>query len=305
MTQSKPVERVGSAVCAVGESPLWAPQERALYWVDIEGRRLHRWQAGAGERQWSLPQRPGCIALHEQGGLICALEDRIVRLTPVDDAGGALVADEGLASVEHPQPGMRFNDGRCDRAGRLWVGSMVMDMARASPAGGLYCLAHEMRRVLGDLIVPNGLAFSPEGRTLYLSDSHASVRCIWAFDLSDEGEVGERRLFVDMAQHRGRPDGAAVDADGCYWTCANDGACLLRFTPAGRLDRTIELPVYKPAMCAFGGAQLDELYITSIRPSSIAPDTPAEAAALAGATFVCRPGVQGIAETPFRAAFAH
>jgi sugar lactone lactonase YvrE len=183
---------------------------------------------------------------------------------------------------------------------------MVMNMGLASPAGALYrCSAGSpAQAVQGQLIVPNGLAFSPDGRTLYLSDSHASVRHIWAFELHDDGTLGPRRLFVDMALHRGRPDGAAVDVDGCYWSCANDGGCLLRFTPDGRLDRTLEMPVQKPSMCAFGGAQLDELYITSIRPPIAAPNasnavTTADGAALAGATFVCRPGVQGLAETPF------
>jgi sugar lactone lactonase YvrE len=303
------VERVQTQLCAVGESPLWAPDERAWYWVDIPARRLHRFD-GRQESSWVLPGQPGSIALHDQGGLVCAMEDRIVRLLPENAPSGHGLLDmplspqpQPLATVNHPLPGMRFNDGRCDRAGRFWVGSMVMDMAAAEAAGALYRFAARpgagtlnSKRCLDKLIVPNGLAFSPSGDILYLSDSHPDVRRIWAFDLSPSGEPLTRRMFVDMAQQPGRPDGAAVDGDGCYWTCANDGGCLLRFTPQGRLDRTIELPVSKPAMCAFGGPWMDDLLITTIRPAS----RPAHEEDLAGAVFICRPGVQGLRETPLR-----
>ncbi len=292
------LDTLGSTRCAVGESPLWSAAEQALYWVDIEGRRLHRWQHGSGSQQsWSVPERLACIALHEEGGLLCALESSLC-VWPKPGVG----TPTPLAQVDHPAADMRFNDGRTDRTGRFWVGSMLMNMAQAAPLGELYSMAGSgpPTRHLQGLIVPNGLAFSPDGRTLYLSDSHTSARCIWAFALSADGVPTQRRLLADLHQHRGRPDGAAVDVDGCYWTCANDGGCLLRFTPQGRLDRTIELPLAKPSMCAFGGPRLDELYITSIRPGAAParPDTPQDE--LAGATVVFRPGVQGLLETPFR-----
>jgi sugar lactone lactonase YvrE len=300
------MEVLSDARCTVGESPLWSPREQALYWVDIEGRMLHRWQAvGAGtvagtpaqSQQWPLTERPACLALHAQGGLLCALESSLVHLQ-VPASGPLSLAP--VASVTHSRSGMRFNDGRCDRSGAFWVGSMVMDMALALPAGRLYRADTQGMHLSGlpPLVVANGLAFSPDGRTMYLSDSHPSVQHIWAFDLSADGTPTGRRLFVDMNQHSGRPDGAAVDADGCYWTCANDAGLLHRFTPSGQLDRSLAVPVSKPSMCAFGGAQLDELYITSIRPAVPPPGQEA----LAGATFVCRPGVQGLAETPFKPA---
>jgi sugar lactone lactonase YvrE len=302
MSAQVPVEALTEVRCTVGESPLWSAAERALYWVDIEGRCIHRWQAASGQSlRWPLAERPGCIALHASGGLLCALEASLVHLVLHDDGHVDVTT---LASVTHSQPGMRFNDGRCDRAGRFWVGSMVMNMALVAPAGLLYRL-HDAALTRGlllplvvPLIVPNGLAFSPNGRTLYLSDSHPTVQCIWAFDLSDDGTPTRQRVFVDMHQHPGRPDGAAVDVDGAYWTCANDAGLVHRFTPDGRLDRSVAVPVSKPSMCAFGGAQMDELYITSIRPATPPPGE----AALAGATFVCRPGVQGLAETPFKTA---
>jgi sugar lactone lactonase YvrE len=297
---------LGNLRCKVGESPLWSPAEMACYWVDIEGRAICRWRHGDAQvRCWTLPGRPGCIALAQDGGLVCAMEDQIVHVSLMGD--GSIEA-RPLARLQHAQPGMRLNDGRADREGRFWVGSMVMDMALAAPAGKVYrwVAANEMPHSqepiehLHSLIVPNGLAFSPDGRTMYLSDSHPSVRRIWAFDLDEAGLPHRQRVFVDMHQHPGRPDGAAVDVDGCYWTCANDAGQIHRFTPDGRLDRSIQVPVSKPSMCAFGGSDMDELFITSIRPAQPQPHE----ADLAGATFVCRPGVRGLPETPVPVAWA-
>ncbi|MGG2424883.1 SMP-30/gluconolactonase/LRE family protein, partial [Ralstonia pseudosolanacearum] len=144
--------------------------------------------------------------------------------------------------------------------------------------------------LLDDLIVPNGLAFSPDGRTMYLSDSHPRRQQVWAFDYDiDTGTPSRRRLFIDMRQYPGRPDGAAVDVDGCYWICGNDAGLVHRFTPEGVLDRSIALPVSKPAMCAFGGAGMDTLLVSSIRRDDASEP-------LAGAVFALRPGVQGLVE---------
>jgi sugar lactone lactonase YvrE len=174
---------------------------------------------------------------------------------------------------------------------------MLMDMAAGRDAGALWALDAQGRpKLLVDgLIVPNGMAFSPDGRTMYLSDSHPKVQTVWAFDYDiDTGMPSRRRVFVDMHQHPGRPDGAAVDSDGCYWICGNDAGMVHRFTPEGRLDRSLALPVKKPAMCAFGGADLDTLYVTSIRPAGTdLSDQP-----LAGGVFALRPGVRGLPETP-------
>ena len=131
---------------------------------------------------------------------------------------------------------------------------------------------------------------------MYLSDSHPSVQRIWAFDLDSDGTPSNRRLYVDMKSLPGRPDGAAVDSDGCYWICANDAGQVHRFTPDGRLDRSIDVPVAKPSMCSFGGPDMQSLFITSIRPAA----SPQGEGSLAGAVFVTRPGATGIAEVPFR-----
>ena len=293
-SQTPTFEVLGPARNRVGESPLWSVAEQALWWVDIEGRMLCRHVAASGvTAQWPTAQRIGSIALHAQGGVLAAMETGLFHLQP-----GALgeLAARSLAVAHHARPDMRFNDGRCDRQGRFWVSSMVLDMSLAAPSGALYRYDDHQglsKPLVSELIVGNGLAFSPQGNTLYLSDSHPTVQRIWQFDLHDDGSLGNRREFVDMNQHPGRPDGAAVDTDGCYWICGNDAGRLLRFTPEGRLDRTLALPISKPSMCAFGGAALDQLYVTSITPAK-----PAEGfdATLDGAVLVLRPGVRGLPE---------
>jgi sugar lactone lactonase YvrE len=173
---------------------------------------------------------------------------------------------------------------------------MVQDMAAANPAGALYRFDERgvlSAPVVDALITQNGLAWSPDGTTMYLSDSHPLRRQIWAFDYDVEaGEPRNRRVFADLHDYAGRPDGAAVDADGCYWICANDAGLLLRFTPQGKLDRQIAVPAVKPAMCAFGGRDLDTLFVTSIRPATGASEHD-------GHLFAVRPGVTGLPEPEY------
>jgi sugar lactone lactonase YvrE len=280
----------------VGECPLWSVAEQALYWVDIEARRVHRFTwASKVERSWAVPERIGCIALHAHGGLLAAMESGIFRLRLDDDGTVVCIL---MQAVSFPRDGMRFNDGRTDRQGRFWVTSMVRDMSQADASGALYRLASDgfARSAVGGLVTGNGLAFSPDGRTMYLSDSHPSVQRIWAFDLAADGTPSNRREFVDMNRHPGRPDGAAVDAEGGYWICANDAGAVHRFLPDGRLERSLPVPVAKPSMCAFGGPTLEHLFITSIAPLGAAG---AASDSLAGAVFVTQPGFTGLADLPF------
>ena len=282
---------------ATGESPVWSTTEQALYWVDIPAKRLHRWALGdASSQSWTAPQMLACIARGRDGSWIAGMEDGLFRLTPHNDGS---LGTSLLAGVSHAQPGMRFNDGRCDRQGRFWAGTMLMDMSAGAQVGAMYRYsagqAEPLNAQLDGFIVPNGLAFSPDGQTLYISDSHPDVQKIWACDYdTDTGTPHNRRLFVDMSEHPGRPDGAAVDADGCYWICGNDAGLIHRFTPEGKLDRSLTVPVKKPAMCAFGGADLDTLFVTSIRPAGDISDQP-----LAGGVFALRPGVKGLPEPMF------
>lgn len=288
------VERVAGITCSVGESPLWDAGQSAWYWVDIPAKTIWRLDAATGTLQhWNTSEMIGCIALKESGGFVAGMESGIFSL----ELGDGYTVEKKLAQPAALGAGMRFNDGRCDRQGRFWSGTMFMDMAAARPDGRLYRYSTGQglsQPVVSDLLVQNGLAWSPDGRTMYLSDSHPARQLIWAFDYDlEEGIPIGQRVFVDMNAYPGRPDGAAIDSDGCYWICGNDGGCLLRFTPSGKLDRRIDLPMAKPAMCTFGGPDLDTLLVTSIAPANSEGDP------WAGAVLTVRPGVKGLPEARF------
>jgi sugar lactone lactonase YvrE len=293
-------ELIFDARNAVGESPVWLADEQALYWVDIPAKALHCWREADGKGQgvhtWHASEMIGCIAMHASGGWIAAMESGIFHLLP--QADGSML-EKPLANITHPFAGMRFNDGRCDREGRFLVGTMLMNMADSQQEGCVVSYQKEidLHIVAQGLYTPNGMAFSPDGRTMYLSDSHPKSQLVWAFDYDTAtGTPSNRRLFVDMNPLPGRPDGAAVDEEGCYWVCGNDAGLVHRFTPKGKLDQSLALPVKKPAMCTFGGADMKTLFVTSIRPThQDLSDQP-----LAGALFALCPSVRGISETPFQ-----
>ncbi|ELX12693.1 SMP-30/gluconolaconase/LRE-like region-containing protein [Janthinobacterium sp. HH01] len=290
------MERLSDIACTVGESPTWSVAESAWYWVDIPARRVWRLDGATGaSRYWTTTEMVACVAAKAGGGLIAGMETGIFSLE-LGEAEAA-VQTKLAAPAAGLGAGMRFNDGRCDRQGRFWSGTMFMDMSAARAIGELY--RYDVARgisapVVSELITQNGLAFSPDGRTMYLSDSHPARRMVWAFDYDiDHGVPSGRRVFADMSTYAGRPDGAAIDSEGCYWICGNDGGCVLRFTPDGKLDRRIDVPMLKPAMCAFGGKDLDTLLVTSIVSGK------PEDAEWGGAVVLLRPGVKGVAETPF------
>jgi len=290
------VERSGAPLGTVGESPTWHAGEQAWYWTDIPARTVWRLDHASGAAtSWSTPEMVACLAPRAGGGFIAGMESGVFALDLHAD-GTAGAERLGAPAAGELGAGMRFNDGRCDRQGRFWSGTMFMDMAAARAIGHLYRYdAHGLSApVVSNLLTQNGLAWSPDGRTMYLSDSHPASQAVWAFDYDvDSGLPSNRRLFIDMKQYPGRPDGATVDADGCYWTAANDAGLLLRFTPSGQLDRQIELPMAKPSMLSFGGPDLDTLLVTSINPG--------KDDGWAGSTVLLRPGVQGLPEVPFAA----
>jgi sugar lactone lactonase YvrE len=292
------VDVIDGVDCAVGESPVWSAADAAWYWVDIPAKTIWRLDPASGALvRWQCAEMVACIAAREGGGLIAGMESGIFGLTLGDD-GTAVPLRLAAPPPAELQPGMRFNDGRCDRQGRFWSGTMLMDMAAARPDGHLYRYTAQdglSEAIVSGLLVQNGLAWSPDGTTMYLSDSHPARQLVWTFDYdTDEGMPHNRRLFIDMNGYPGRPDGAAVDSDGCYWTCGNDEGCILRFTPAGKLDRKVAVPMPKPSMCSFGGPGLDTMLVTSIGAGK------AEGDAWAGKVLMLRPGATGVAETPFR-----
>lgn len=273
----------------LGECPVWCPEEKALYWVDIYAGRLNRFTPETGaNRVWTLPEPIGSFALCRDGAILLALKSGLWRYD---------LETQQRTSLARPEAQLRrnrLNDGRCDRQGRFWIGSMEDPVNPKQSQGSLYRFDadHRCTLAVSGLYVANGLAFSPDGRILYHSDSFAAVRTIWAWDLDpDEGVITNRRVFVDTHGMPGRPDGGAVDADGCYWMAANDGWEIVRFTPDGRVDRRIKLPVAKPSMLAFGGPKLGIIYITSIRPSSGLAEQP-----MAGSLFAVEAGVTGLPE---------
>jgi sugar lactone lactonase YvrE len=281
------IEIFHRAKMSTGECPVWSVAEQQLYAIDIEGRALFRLDAAGGlQRCWTLPNDVGSFALREGGHALMALRDGLYDL---DLATDVLVR---LAEAPYDQATMRFNDGRADAAGRFWV--TTMHEPRTLPAAELLCYADGRLAVMsGGLLIGNGLAFSPDQRTLYLADTLA--RRIHAFDYdAAEGTLLNKRLFVELAEGDGVPDGAAVDSAGCYWAVLPRVGRLARYTPAGRLDRAIDMPVQFPTMCAFGGAQLDTLFVTSMSRNLSSADR--ENGLPDGSIFALRPGVTGLAE---------
>ncbi|GAA5163227.1 SMP-30/gluconolactonase/LRE family protein [Viridibacterium curvum] len=276
-----------------GESPFWSQKDQAWYWSDIPAGRIQRWHPASGQfDRWQLPEQTGCVVQREDGRLLIACESGLFTL---DTASGNFTR---IADIAFPASGMRFNDGKCDRAGRLWVTSFMMASDKR-PIGSLFCYSNGILRevIAGGFMTPNGMAFSPDNRTLYISDSHADVRKVWAIDYDiASGTLGERRLFVDMRDFAGRPDGATVDTEGGYWVAGMDAGCIYRFTPAGQLDRVVNLPVRHPTMPAFGGPAMDEVFVTSLKRGNI----PVEQDPDAGKTLCFSIGNKGIAEVPYR-----
>jgi sugar lactone lactonase YvrE len=279
-------------VCAVeahdvlGECCLWCPTTRLIWWLDIRKPCLQSYDPATRRHLvYPLPGRHcGCAALRRSGGLVLALDD---GLHGFDPATGTL---KFLLDAEPGKPGNRYNDGRCDRHGRLWIGTMDIGIRQAS--GSFYRIDpdHFVLELFEDITVPNSVAFSPDDRTLYFADTPKHT--IWVFDLDiDAGVISNRRVFADTG--RALPDGSCVDAEGFLWNAEYAGHGLTRYAPDGRIDRHIELPVTNPTCCCFGGDNLDTLYVTSATQQTEA------GGATEGALLALDVGVQGLPEAAF------
>jgi sugar lactone lactonase YvrE len=244
----------------IGESPVWSSGERALYWTEIHGFRLHRLDTESGRsRIWQTKEKVASFALCEGGGLVAALHGGFAL---IDLDGGTLIR---LARPFGPELEVHLNDGRCDRAGRrFWSGTL--HEPRTKQNGALFRLSGDgtATRMAGGVIASNGIAFSPDDRVLYYADSRGPV--IWAFDHDPiTGAVTNRRIFATVPAGEGLPDGAAVDAEGCYWSARFMGDRIVRYRPDGRIEREIPMPVSNPTMVAFGGVDFRTLYVTTGR----------------------------------------
>lgn len=274
-----------------GECPLWDPRTGTLWWTDIGGRRIHRLHRGSGElTTYPMPGRVGSLALGRDGALVLALEQEFVRFEP------ATAAIAALAPLPVKLPGHRLNDGRCDPAGRFLAGTMNMD--RDGATGALWSLgpAGSVRAVAEGVTVANGLAFSPDGGTAYWADSPREL--VWAFDYDTaSGTLSHRRVLIEPGAAAGRPDGATVDSEGCYWSARWLGGRVVRFTPEGKVDLEIALPVARVTMCCFGDTDFRTLFVTTAWEGADEAERAREPRA--GGLFALRVSVAGLPEPHF------
>lgn len=288
------IEALPVAPALLGESPTWWPEQGALYWCDIPGLTLHRWRpASAAHDEWAFDDEVGSFAPLPGGRLLLARRQGLVAFDPASGRS------EHLADAPYDRREQRFNDGKADPQGRFWVGSLCDP--RDPPRAALYrWAAGRLDRVAGDISVSNGLAWSPDGRTMYWSDTHAHRIFAFDFDASD-GSLSRRRVFAsfarkvagqDLATYGGRPDGAAVDVEGNYWVAMYEGQRLLCFAPDGRLLREVPLPVRCPTMPCFGGPDLRTLFVTTARAHR--PTDELAAQPLAGRVLTLRVDVPGL-----------
>ncbi|MEO8836379.1 MAG: SMP-30/gluconolactonase/LRE family protein, partial [Caldimonas sp.] len=255
------IETVLDAHAVIGESPTWVAHEAALYWIDVKAPALHRLHlATRATRTWKVTSDLGGFALLEDGGALVALRRGIHRL---DLASGALTL---LAPPPFDPALFRFNEGACDAHGRFWIGVMF-DPLEDGPAplpGRLhsFTLAGGLRAEPDVAELHNGMAWSGDGRTFFLS--HSNSREVFAFDYAPaDGRLSNRRLFATIPAELGIPDGAAIDTEGGYWCALHGGGKLRRFDVDGDIDFDVDLPVSQPTMCAFAGAELATMYVTS------------------------------------------
>jgi len=278
-----------AASALLGEAPYWSGRDQTLTWVDMLGPSVHRWnpaQAAASEpatETWPMPRLTSLAVPRRSGGFVLAQPSGL-RL--VDHERGQ---DEPFAHPEASRPGNRYNDGKCDPRGRLWIGTLDPtgqpgrgSLLRVDPDG-----AHE--RIDTGFTVANGIGFAPDGRTLYFAES--AGRTLFAYDVDPRrGAASRRRTFVTWPEGV-KPDGLAVDEEGGVWVAIWDGWRVERWSREGKLLRTVRLPVPRPTSVAFGGRALDTLYVTTAR-VRLGPDALA-AAPLSGSVFEIAPGVRG------------
>jgi sugar lactone lactonase YvrE len=285
----------GVPASLLGESPLWHPSEQLLYWCDIPGHALNRFDPASGRHtQWPFDTDVACCAPLMEGGLLLALRTGLVRFDPARGRTMPL-----LDRLPYDPRTERFNDGKADPQGRFWVGTIYEPRTPAKAA--LYRFdGGRLDRMADTITVSNGLAWSPDARTLHWADTPAHT--VYAFDFeSAGGAISNQRVFAqfplktpdqDLARYGGRPDGAAIDAEGHYWVAMFEGARLLRLAPDGSASGEVRLPVRCPTMPCFGGSDLKTLYITTAREKRPADELEREP--LAGCVLQMRVEVPGL-----------
>jgi L-arabinonolactonase len=288
------VECVVDSNSLLGEGPVWDPKESVLWWLDIYGRKIHRFNPADGSNvTWNSPEELGCIGLRANGGLIVTRKTGFYFFDP---ATGQF---EAIIDPEAHLPETRFNDGKTDRQGRFWAGTMFEVPGRETEyIGGLYRMDGDrsVHKMISGVSCANGLAWSPDSRRMYFADTWS--RKVWRYDSDpDTGAIDNRQEFIDVAELNGLPDGATVDAEGCYWLTVPLTFQVCRFDPDGQLMRSIQLPTDHPSCCEFGGPNMNDLYVTTARLRR--PDEFFRDQRNAGGLFVIHTDVKGIPNTPF------
>ena len=282
------IECVVKTESIIGESPVWSAKDRLLYWVDIAGKILHRWNPATKEhKSIQFAEKVSAVALGKGASLILTLGKKVVRYDSKTTV---------LAEIESNVPDNRFNDAKCDRQGRLWVGT-INGVHWKNPDGVLYCV-HANGKVAAvekGAICLNGIGWSPDDKTMYVVQSFRYA--IYAYDFDPaRGTLSRKREFARIPE-QGFPDGLKVDAEGFVW-CAHTGSGkVVRYGPNGKVDREIVFPVPRTTSCIFGGDNLDTLYVTSAR-ETMTPEQ-LEKYPLSGALFSCKPQVKGLPEPIF------
>ncbi|MDQ8039441.1 MAG: SMP-30/gluconolactonase/LRE family protein [Rickettsiella sp.] len=280
-------------IMLLGEGPLWHPEEKCLYWVDIEAAKLNRLDINNKKiKQVKMPHKIGSIAWRKKGGLIAALSNDFVF---IDTEFGKTEIIASPLTYKQRQSVM-FNDGKCDRQGRFWAGTK--DITEEKPIASLYCLdtTRKAKEMIHGFTVSNGIAWSLDNSRMYICDSPKRQIYHYEFD-PIKGQLGQCQIFAKIPETEGFPDGLTVDSEDYVWCCHWDGWQITRYKPSGEVDGIIPMPVPRPTSCCFGGPDLKILYITSasIRlSSSTLMDAP-----LSGMLFALDVGIKGIAEPPY------
>lgn len=289
--QQDAVSLVADAHASLGEGPVWDEGSHRLVWTDILGGTVHAFDPVTGcDMAVSVDQPVGAIVARSAGGYVAAVRDGFAT---IDLETGSI---ETFAAVESDEPGNRMNDGKCDRAGRFWAGTMADD---ATPGrGALYRLDVDgtVSRIRSGVTVSNGLAWSADDSTMYYIDTGLDRIDAFAFDLAT-GQIGRAEPFVAFDPSEGRPDGMTIDAEGYLWVAIAGGWCVRRYGPGGRLDREVAIPARLVTSCAFGGDDLADLYVTTAG-YDVTPGEPLQPHA--GGLFRLRPGAPGLAPNPYR-----
>jgi sugar lactone lactonase YvrE len=285
------VELVLDARAELGEGPVWDGATRSLLWVDISRGLVHRFDpTTARDEAFDVGRPVGAAVPTASGGLAIAAHDGFALVDP--ETGDV----ELVAELETDRPETTMNDGACDPAGRFWAGTK--DVGARRPIGSLYRLDadHRVTRVLPDVTLSNGLGWSPDGRAMYYIDSTTYRVDGFTFD-PETGDVGDRRVVVELPEEWGLPDGLTVDEEGMLWVAFWGGSAIRRIAPDGSVTGTVTLPVTQVTSCAFGGEGLADLYVTSARVGLT--DEELRRQPNAGGLLRLRPGVRGLPSAPF------